>query len=112
MHTKAQLKGAIYKLRNAVKNSNDEQIVAAARQVSDLTIQLVTVQELKHLHSIASYERELAKPANELAQVSSAVTNKLIELSEKLPTLKNKQQEGGEESQQDEHQMMQDVIAG
>ena len=117
IHTQAQLKKAIYKLRSAVNNRNDAEIISAARQVSDLTIQLVTVKEIKHLHSIASYEIELLKPANELAQIGSEVTNKIIELSEKLPILQKKSsdpddQAAGKTATEEANQAMQNVIAG
>ncbi|MDE3270229.1 MAG: hypothetical protein OYH77_08110 [Pseudomonadota bacterium] len=110
VHTRAQLKNALYKLRDAVKrNNDDEKIIAAARQVSDLTIQLATVQEVEHLHSIATYEQELSKPANELAQIGSEVLKKITALSEKLP--KRLPQPQQDEKPQDQ-QAMQDIVAG
>ena len=71
-------------LNEAVSAGDTAQIINAAQQLTAMTTQLVTLYEMKHLHTMVEFEQELSKKAAQQAASDEGVREKIAQITAQL----------------------------
>ena len=77
-------KNSLQDLYDAVSAGDKAQIITAAQQLSATTTQLVTLYEMKHLHTMVEFEQELSKKAAQQAGSDAGVREKIEQITIQL----------------------------
>ena len=80
----SKFKTYLQNLYDAVNIGDKAQVIGAAQQLSALTTQLVTLYEMKHLHTMVEFEQELSKHAAKQAGSDEGVRGKIEQLTMQL----------------------------
>ena len=68
----------------AVSAGDTAQTINAAQQLAATTTQLVTLYEMKHLHTMVEFEQELSKKAAQQAGSDAGVREKIEQITTQL----------------------------
>ena len=80
----SKFKNSLQDLYEAVNTGNKVQTIAAAQQLAATTTQLVTLYEMKHLHTMVEYEQEMSKPAAQQAASDEGIREKIEQMTIQL----------------------------
>ena len=80
----SKFKNSLQDLYSAVNAGDNAQVISAAQQLSATTTQLVTLYEMKHLHTMVEYEQELSKRAGQQAGSDDGVREKIEQITMQL----------------------------
>ena len=79
-----KFKNSLQDLNEAVSAGDTAQIINAAQQLTAMTTQLVTLYEMKHLHTMVEFEQELSKRAAQQAGSAEGVREKIAQITTQL----------------------------
>lgn len=77
-------KKSLRDLEHAVNTGDKATAIKAAQQLATTTTQLVTLYEMKHLHTMVEFEQELAKHAAQQAGSDEGVREKITQITTQL----------------------------
>ena len=80
----SKFKNNLQDLYTAVNAGDRAQTIVAAKQLTATATQLVTLYEMKHLHTMVEFEQELSKPAAQQAGSDEGIREKIAQITMQL----------------------------